>query len=84
MICIQGENSIYIWRDVCACIYMCVCVHVFVVCIYVCMYVCVCIYIYIYIFFFIVNLGKAVLRKIMMYFIPDKRILSTSYQALEA
>jgi len=47
--------------------------------VYVCECTCVCVCIY-----FIVNLGKAVLGKIMMYFIPDKRILSTSCQALEA
>lgn len=52
----------------------CVCTHRYM-CVIVRM--CVCIY-------FIVNLGKAVLGKIMMYFIPDKRILSTSCQALEA
>lgn len=46
-----------------------------------CTCLCVCVYVCIY---FIVNLGKAVLGKIMMYFIPDKRILSTSCQALEA
>lgn len=56
MICIKGENDVYIWRNMCAPTSICMIVHVCV---------CVCVY-------FIVNLGKAVLGKIMMYFIPDK------------
>lgn len=43
-----------------------------------------CVYVGVCVIFFIVNPGMAVLRKIMIYFIPDKRILSTSCQVLEA
>lgn len=54
----------------CTCVYMCVCLFFYI-----------CVYTHI---FNIVEHGKAILRKIMMYFILDKRILSTSCQFLEA
>lgn len=70
----EKNKYTHIWRGICAPVYVSVCVYMSVYMYFIYM----CIYTYIYI------CGKAILRKIMMYFILDKRILSTSCQVLEA
>lgn len=72
----EKKKYTHIWRGIR--------VHVYV---YMCIYVCVYIFFYICVYTHIFNIvehGKAILRKIVMYFILDKRILSTSCQFLEA